>query len=287
MKLNINGLVAFLILLNSCVTYQDLSEVKNLKRSTFEALQLKPVEEPNELRIDIIRQTREQNLNDSIQQTESMPYHPLGFDLGNGLFYDLNRNLSIRLEYLFNLSPGDTFTIQNIINPKKARGIITYNFQGNSFTINNNSRKKDYLRYIKSSYGDSSAYVYKSRLEYAIVKTDTSIAYRRNRRMSDIIYKSGGNQFYMGRGRRKEMFELTGNEIRLGAEYLIKLSEDKKRIAIERQGKRKTEKIGVIIKSTDKLFMYNNKHIGLKLEYKENCINIYINGKYIFKYEKL
>ena len=43
----------------------------------------------------------------------------------------------------------------------------------------------------------------------------------------------------------------------------------------------------MIEKSTDKLFMHNDKYIGLKLEYKENYVKVYINGKYNCKYEKI
>jgi hypothetical protein len=286
MKQIIMKSTAIIILLNSCAAL-NLPEIQNLERTEFEVLRLKPIEEPNDLRIDIIRQTYVQNVNDSTQKTELMPYHPLGFDLGNGLYYDLNKNLSIRIDYLLNLTSGDNFTIKEIINPKKAKGTITYDFNGDTLTMKSDRRDKEYLRYIKSSHGDSITYLNKSRLDYSIIKTDTSIAYRGKRGIMDVIYKSSDNQFYIRQRKRQEIFQITSNEIKLGDYYLIKLSEDNKRLVIARQGKTGTKTFYTIDKSIDKLFIYDDKYRGIEIENKENYINVYINGNFMHRYEKI
>ena len=63
----------------------------------FEELDLKVSYELEDLRFDVIRQQTSDATSDvGDTDTEDVPYHPFGFDLGNGLFYDLNGNLGFK-----------------------------------------------------------------------------------------------------------------------------------------------------------------------------------------------
>ena len=70
-------------------------------------MELSPGQEHNELRIDVVRQVRETYVDGSTTYYEDVPYHPLGLDLGNSLFYDMHENLSFRLDYLLDINPKE------------------------------------------------------------------------------------------------------------------------------------------------------------------------------------
>lgn len=78
------------ILTNSCATL-NTSEIEYLEKVKFKSLTLTPDWEARNLRIDLISQTSAEDVNDSVKEKEDTPYHLIGFDLGHGLFYDLNK----------------------------------------------------------------------------------------------------------------------------------------------------------------------------------------------------
>jgi hypothetical protein len=94
----------------SCATL-NVDEIRNLHKTAFDPLELKPGYETNNLRIDLIRKTFTENVSDSVTETKDTPYHPLGFDIGNGLFYDINENLCLRLDFLLGYSSDKNFEI--------------------------------------------------------------------------------------------------------------------------------------------------------------------------------
>ena len=71
-----------------------------MKKTSFHNMELSPGQEHNELRIDVIRQVTETYVDGTTTYYEDVPYHSVGLDLSNGLFYDMNGNLSFRLDYL-------------------------------------------------------------------------------------------------------------------------------------------------------------------------------------------
>ena len=117
---NILVVILLVVFCSACSTL-NITEIKNLEKKDFDSMKLKPEIEPNDLRIDIIRQTHDNRVNDSTTETAYTPYHPLGFDLGNGLFYDLCGNLSLRIDYLLNYSWEHDFVIERIDNPVKNK----------------------------------------------------------------------------------------------------------------------------------------------------------------------
>ena len=124
--------------MSSCATL-NISQIMNLEKTQFDSLCLIPDSEVNYLRIDLIRQTYE-DVNDST--TKDTPYHPIGFNLGNGLFYDLNENLCLRLDYILEFSSDTNFEIQKINGPEKNRGITNYKFISDSLSVQYLPRKK-------------------------------------------------------------------------------------------------------------------------------------------------
>ncbi len=119
MKNGIIALAAYLLMigvgLSSCATLS-VREIKSLERVPFEPLRIEPTVEPNDLRVDVIRQTKQQMVGNTTQAVD-VPNDPLGLDLGNGLFYDLNENFSLRLDYLLDFADEEAFELKKITTP--------------------------------------------------------------------------------------------------------------------------------------------------------------------------
>jgi hypothetical protein len=285
MKRSTYILPTLLFLFGSCFTTLNVKEIQNLEKIEFGSLQLKPEIEPNELRFDIIRQTYSKTINDSTLESKLTPYHPLGFYLGNGLFFDLNKNLSIRIDYLLNLSGCEPFEIKQLYSLNKDKSAILYKFNNNSFSINYNPRKKDYVKYTKVVLGDSIAFTARNRLSYAIVKSDTSILYRGEKRIWDVINQRDSSNFYIEYGRRKQNYILEGNRIILDDYYIITLNNDNNIIEIKTATKNGENTLYTIIRDNNNLFIFNHKYYGYKLEIANNTLIVNLGDKFATKYE--
>jgi hypothetical protein len=130
-----------------------------------EKLQLKSGVELSNLRIDLYRNTQSTTSTNSDGTTETettiMAYHPIGFYICRGVFYDINRNLSLVIPDLFGIKPNDDYCIReitpgflsdseylvtkkgNIITTSHEKVIFpdksTINISGDSIIIDNNS----------------------------------------------------------------------------------------------------------------------------------------------------
>ncbi len=79
------------IIFTACVHQYYMSAVSGMEKTDFQESELYPSYEFFNLRIDVIRQVKK---NEETGETQLESYNSVGFYLGNGLFYDLNRNLS-------------------------------------------------------------------------------------------------------------------------------------------------------------------------------------------------
>ena len=89
------------ILLNSCATL-NLSEIRSSENKVaIDALNLRMSLEVYDLRIDLRRETTTSTVGSAngvvTTSTSDVPYHPLGVYLFDGVFLDLNNNLSINV----------------------------------------------------------------------------------------------------------------------------------------------------------------------------------------------
>jgi len=282
---NSNILIAILLVVfcSACSTL-NINEIKNLEKRGFDSLKLKHEIEPNDLRIDIIRQTHDNRVNDSTTVTEYTPYHPLGFDLGNGLFYDLYGNLSLRIEFLLNYSRAHDFVIERIDNPEKNKWITKYSFHNDSLMIAYPPKGRIHFKYHSTQLGDSLAVMNKKRLEYAIVKRDSSVVYRGKNRIWNTIFQCDHDIYYLDRKRENNKYQMIGDEIHLGKIYVIVESKDGKTIEVKSHGRKHDTPLLTIIKGDKELFIYNCKYIGQKLEFKDNNFLVYQNNRLVTKY---
>jgi hypothetical protein len=274
-----------IILISSCATL-NISDIQNLEKVKFDSLSLIPDMETNNLRIDLIRQTYEENVTDSTKETKETPYHPIGFDLGNGLFYDLNENLCLRLDCIMEFSRDNDFEIQKITRPEKNKGYIIYSYIKDSLLVQYPPRKKIHYRYHRVNHLDSTAFMYKKRLKYAVIETDSSLIYSGKKRKWDIIKKIDNNNYYLNKRKWKQEYKIKSNDIFLENDYIVSLTNNDSTIEIKSyRKKRKNRILYTIEKDSDKLFIYNKNYSGILIEKEGNNILVYRNKTLLRKYE--
>lgn len=277
-------LLAGLALLSASCTTLNVSELQNLQRVSFEPLQLRPEVEPNNLRIDLIRQTEEFQRNDTTVETLNTPYHPLGFYLGNGLFYDLNENLALRVDYLLN-APTDGFDILRINRPEKNKGIVGYSFAADTLWVKYRPNRRPVYQYHRVFSPGRVSFVKNRRMLYAIDETDSSMVfYRGKRRWSDGVFQAGKHSFYYKTRWGKSYFEKSGNKLSLGRKFQVVLADDGKAIYIKR-GKKGRRLLYTIERGQDRIFIYDRRKRGKMAVFEENSILVYSNADFSTKYE--
>lgn len=284
MKLTVISCCIILLMFSSCATL-DVNEIKNLAKVEFEPLQLTPDRETNDLRLDIIRETEDPSIFDSTGDTELASYHPIGFYLGNGLYYDLNRNISLKLDYLLDFSPENDFEIKTIFMPATNSDMATYRYLHDTLSISHPPRNKDHYSYHQVKYGDSIVYMNKKWFKYAIIETDTSLVHSGKKRSWDVIRKLDDENFYLDKKFYKVDFQNKGNQVFLGKSYSVRLTNNNSTIQIIGNFRKKSKVMYTIERSKDEIFIYNNKYSGNMIKLGKNSIEVYPNKKLGAKYE--
>lgn len=273
-----------IILVSSCATLSR-TEISNLDRIGFEPLILKPGFESNDLRIDLIRQSYDNQINDSTVENQDQDYRPLGFDLGNGIFYDLNHNLSFRLDYLLGVSGEDCWSVQKISKRKQRRADLIYSICNDSLTvIYPPGRRKRYLHHLVKSEGTISL-MHRNRLRYSIEIDDQTAVYRYKTRKLDVIRKSDENHYTIMKGLWKESFRLQENSIMLDNDYVIKLSDNNKKLQIMRPGWLQPRVVLTIEKSRESLYIYDRSYQGRKIQFYDTGLSVYQNRTFVAGWE--
>lgn len=263
----------------------DVNEIKNLNRVAFEPLQLRPGSETNHLRLDILRQTDETRVNDSTTTTEDEPYYPLGFDLGNGVFYDLRENFSLRVAHLLNFDGNDVFVLKTTSNPAKNKGVAFRSSSGDSLTISYSPKNKIRYQHHRIGPPDSLSFMYKNRLRYSIVRRDSVLVYRDRKKVREGIYRQDDHHYYLVRRRKHVNYQLEGNEVFLQTHYRVTLTDQNRKITIYRRYRRGDRPLRFIEQSHDKIFVYDRRFSGRKFERTGGDLLIYQDKKLTAKYE--
>jgi len=274
----------FMIIIYSSCSTLNPQEIRSLKKTAFNPLQLRPGTETNDLRIDLIRQTETYNDTDSTTATRNVDYHPLGFDLGNGLFFDVNDNLSLRIDYLISASP-DKFNIKKTYRPQHNKKHTNYFFSNDSLLIKSEGSKKNRYIFHRSIHTDTMTYFHKNQFLYQIIVNDTSLLYGGKKRIIDGIYQSDANEYYVNNWKQNRFFSLSDNEIQL--EFIYKISmPDAETILIKRAGRKNDYLLYTLIQSEDQIFIYNKDHQGIKIVFEDqNKILLFWNSDLTTKFE--
>jgi len=245
---------------------------------------MNPVLESNNLRIDLIRQSyQQQTIDSSYYETVNIAYNPLGFDLGNGLFFDLNDNLSLRLDQLLNFSADQNFTVKQITRPNKDKGVITFLSANNSLENIGPGRRKNRTIYQRSDFTDSIVFMGKKQLLYSIVTKNDTIQLRNSRRLLYEIHQIDGNSYQVLKRKKASEYRQVGNKLFLGKSYAIEQTSDNKRLTV--LNLRKNRIIYVIEKSDNRIWIYNKHYFGNMIELGPQALSVYHNKKLIARYE--
>jgi hypothetical protein len=277
------------ITLSSC-TPKMISEINALQPEQLGPLTLNPSCEVHNLRIDIIRNTETVRVNDSTTKTEDVPYHPLGFDLGNGLFYDLNENLSFRIDYLLGFNQKKDFKIKRSFHPFKKRHSKIFQFVDDTMTYRYPPKKSEKERYIIEYHKDSIARYYSNifsnyKFSYAITQSNDLWKYRGKRRIFDKIIKDGENSYHLNKFIKTERYSMTQDTVFLEKDYVLVRSADGNRIEIlshRRSGKH--HHLYTIERDGKKLLIYTHRGYGKKIEYSNDRITLFGNNRELLRW---
>lgn len=278
-------LLLIAVVISSCATL-DINEIRSLDRIPFDPPGLKPSMELNNLRLDIVRKTEDREINDSTTRTEEVPYNRFGFNLGNGLFYDLNENLSIRIDDLMSLSNEACFVVSRSARPSVNGDITLLSFINDSLTVKYPPRKKAFYMYHLTHGEGKTTYWRKNRQIFTVTETDTSLICTGRKREWYSIVKTGGNTFLVKRGRWTEQYLTDENSVTLENDYVVTLSPDRLELYIMRKGRKHDRLWYTIVKSDDVMFIFNRKYSGKKIEFTGDGMLIYSDKRLSMRYRK-
>lgn len=272
-----------LILCSSCATL-NVADIRNLDRTEFEPLTLKPDAEIHEMRLDLIRQTYEHTVNDSTRETLDSPYHPLGFNLGNGMFYDLNENLCLRLDYLLGFSDQDCFDIKRIDRKNRRRPDCIYSFCDHTLSLTFPPGRIRHYRYHWVTDGGTTTVKRRNRTLFEIRDDGSTVIYGKKKRKYDTIRMVDENHFYLNHNKRRESYRLEGNRAFLEDDYIIELTDQNRKINIIRRGFFRDRNWLTLEKSRDKLYIYGRNFSGKKIEFSDDGMAIYRDRTFLTRW---
>jgi len=272
-----------LILGSSCATL-NVADIRNLDRTEFEPLTLMPDAEIHELRLDLIRQTYEHTVNDSTRETLDSPYHPLGFNLGNGLFYDLNENLSFRLDYLLGFSDQDCCDIKRIDRRNRKRPDCIYSFCDNTLSLTYPPGRIKRYQYHWVTDGTTTSVKRRNRILYEIKEDGSSVIYGKKRRKYDTIQRVDENHYYLNHNKKREKYQLEENRVYLENDYIIELADQNRTIKIIRRGLFGDHTRYTLERSSDKLYIYGRNFSGRMIEFSGDGISVYRDRTFLTRW---
>jgi hypothetical protein len=271
-------LFAVFISICSCASL-DRQEVKKLERIQFEPLQIRPELESNNLRIDVIRQSTQNYSGENFWSYTLDPYHKMGFDLGNGIFFDLNYNLSLRLDYLLKFNGEDEFIIKET-NPRiPNRQPIVYALEGDSLFISSSDKKKRKYIFNKTGNMDSLSFMKDNRQLHAVVTNENGISYFTNAKSDLQIKTPVNNQYEVEKKRRTEAYQLIDGAIYLRDLYSVHLVDANRIIEIREMRRNRSRKIFTMERSGDKIFIYGRNFSGKKITLENGVVRLFLDQK--------
>jgi hypothetical protein len=260
-------LLTTLLLFTACMTrHLDVQQIRNLNKIPFEPLSLRPGWEVDPFRIDVIRQTETETDTDSTSSTVDVPHHPAGFYLGNGLFMDLNHNLSLLMPYFLQLDTDAPFLLEEGP-PNGVLDVKQYRFSGDSLTYTTAAHKRTRHVYDRRINADTVHYNWDNTL-YRVVQQDTQLVVQRGKRGYVDIVREGEDAFRYQQRRPSIYRRESAQGLNLADEYLVWLSDDQRTISILQKPRRKAAEptlLYTIERSQDTVMVYNRRFYGLQL----------------------
>ena len=260
----------FLGIIAGCASLNQ-SAIENMKPVKMDGPELKPGYELYEMRIDVIRAKTEEDVTDSTKKEVDKPYHPLGFDLGNGLFYDINQNLSFKVLPLFGLMETSDFD-------------ITY--EGKGFVFKNRS---SFIKTGDEFTREESGGVFNTGETFKVSFSDTLVSFAESLAPDKkIVIADGGMTYYRFLDKKsiqkeaygysvdkfigKDRYTIEDNTVNLDNKILIKYLDD--RIEVYKNNFFGAKFKYTIIRSGDEIYCYDKKFRGFHIFKTDNRITI-------------
>jgi hypothetical protein len=240
-------------------------DVEGLQRVAFEPFRLEPEEELLDFRIDIIRQTSSESVTDSTSEYRDVAYHKLGFNLGNGLYYDLNDNLSLRLDDLLGLDVTNDFKLERSL-PERSKRKKVYTQINGALMVEYPSRSRKYPSYNIFRYEDSLSVFLRNRFCFSITRNDSTLTERFSDRVYSTIRKEGDGLYRQSLRKHSREFKQADNELVLAGRYRIVRSEDAREIRIYRIGKKADVLQYRMIRDERSIIVFNENYHKMKIE---------------------
>jgi hypothetical protein len=282
-KLTLALALGALLVCYACATL-DPSEIRTLDRVTFDAPLLAPRAEPTELRVDIVRQQTQNFLLEGVITFQDVPYHPLGFDIGNGLFYDLNGNLSLRVGYLLGLENEPDFTIRKEDAFREERGVEYYTFRQDSLLKSYGHKKRVTPIFVRGGSPDSVSFEGMFRSDFAIVQRDSSVVYRGKRRAKDILNQQPDGSYTLENWLTSREFQKQGNKVTLGKNFTIELTNQNRTLLISRPVFGSRDTLFTMERGDDKILIYNYRGAGKMIQLGKEEFALYQNRTLLDRY---
>ncbi len=271
--------IVLAVILSSCATLNK-SEIMQAGPVEPDKVQLKPHLDIYGERIDIVRKTVDREGGES-GSGEDMPYHDAGFYLGNGLFYDLNGNLSILPFDLMQLTNQTSFTVRKINHKKPFNREIVFSRDLASFSVKV-EKGIGFSSYVSVIQDDSVTELSKGKLgtKALILKRNGSYKYKQVLAGEDI--KKTKNGYTIKSLLNTENYVKNYNEIYLNDDLVVK--KQGKTISIYKRTWGSSTLLMEMKFAKNTFFIYNDKFRGLKFEKKENVLKVSENQKLIHTY---
>ena len=265
-------LFGLLFLCSACATLNKAVVSNPVNREGLEELQLLAGYDVYQLRVDLIRQVTTNYSGNNSYQTTPVPYHYLGVNLGNGLFYDANRNLSLNLDQLPELKQLKDFTIT-----KMERGAWklpeVYRKQAQSFS---KEREGLFTSRLEADLGDSIIVV-----DEGFLSSKKTIQVK----VKSLQFKGGlftttleehPDHILLKEFLRKDEYRQQENKVYLDRDYLV---EDKGTVIEITQGRGLIPQTYYFIKVADSYYFFNQHYRGVKITIRDNEVLVEDNGR--------
>jgi len=265
-------------LLPGCATL-DKTAIRDLNRVPLEPIALQPSFDIYEMRLDIVREKKMEVNPDSSYSEEEETYQTLGFYLGNALFYDLNKNISLLIPDLLGVGTSDQFLIREL-----NRGAFTeklYRREPEFFNI-------ELVGLIN--------WVYRTRLEstdtsltvnrgllrkYTLSWTDSTLRHKGLIFSTRILPQHGG--FYVPQLIFRRNFFQNDQVIDLDNIYRI-VHENNSIVVYRRAWYGGFKPLFTMVRSDYDIYIYNKRHRGYRLSYVGNELVVFENRREIIRY---
>jgi len=264
----------------SCSKYY-YKTITELEKQDFQESELTPEFDFFELRIDILRQVTTSVSSDNISTSEDVPYHPVIFNLGNGLIMDYNNNFCLSVTELLQIGKNENFTIvkQDF---ESGRILSRYNFEDNKYKVETNG-------FFLNSENTENIYISDSLIiaekglfsKYTVTIKEDEFTCKSG--LSNIQIKKQAKGWYSKYLFGQQDFFIIDNQIYLGNFYSVSNSGNELKI-LSGNNPDSRNAYYTISKTDTEIYIYNQNFNGYKIYLEENKITVEYNGKKLYSY---